>query len=137
MGYFFHFSILYCIHRHIHWILYILAYLNSYFKSVLALPKTAHSAQTHKSIISIWIVWSTLYLYLCFLVQSRPNPILSILPNGKCFHQWFNKISNLDLLLPQFQLFTLVIFPFRFYYSCNKITKTWVQISRQNWNGFF
>ena len=74
---------------------------------------------------------------VCFLVQSRPNPILSILPNGKCFHQWFNKISNLDLLLPQFQLFTLVIFLFRFYYSCNKITKTWIQISRQNWNGFF
>ena len=22
-------------------------------------------------------------------------------------------------------------------YSCNKITKTWIQISRQNWNGFF
>ena len=22
-------------------------------------------------------------------------------------------------------------------YSCNKITTTWIQISRQNWNGFF
>ena len=22
-------------------------------------------------------------------------------------------------------------------YSCNKITKTWIQISHQNWNGFF
>ena len=22
-------------------------------------------------------------------------------------------------------------------YSCNKVTKTWIQISRQNWNGFF
>ena len=22
-------------------------------------------------------------------------------------------------------------------YSCNKITKTWIQISRQNWNGYF
>ena len=35
------------------------------FKAVLALPKTAHSAQTHKSISFIWIVWSTLYVYLC------------------------------------------------------------------------
>ena len=31
------------------------------FKAVLALPKTARSAQTHKSITFIWIVWSTLY----------------------------------------------------------------------------
>ena len=37
-------------------------YLN--FKVVLALPKTACSAQAHKSISFIWIVWSTLYLYL-------------------------------------------------------------------------
>ena len=28
------------------------------------LPKTAGSAQTHKSISFIWIVWSTLYVYL-------------------------------------------------------------------------
>ena len=35
------------------------------FKAVLALPKTARSAQTHKSISFIWIVWSTLYVYLC------------------------------------------------------------------------
>ena len=34
-------------------------YLN--FKAVLALPKTPGSAQTHKSISFIWIVWSTLY----------------------------------------------------------------------------
>ena len=41
-----------------HWI----SYLN--FKAVLALTKTAGSAQTHKSISFIWIVWSTLYVYL-------------------------------------------------------------------------
>ena len=35
------------------------------FKAVLALPKTACSAQTDKSISFIWIVWSTLYVYLC------------------------------------------------------------------------
>ena len=33
--------------------------------AVLVLPKTAGSAQTHKSISFIWIVWSTLYVYLC------------------------------------------------------------------------
>ena len=36
------------------------------FKAVLALQKTARSAQTHKSISFIWIVWSTLYVYLWF-----------------------------------------------------------------------
>ena len=34
------------------------------FKAILALLKTAHSAQTHTSISFIWIVWSTLYVYL-------------------------------------------------------------------------
>ena len=34
------------------------------FKAVLALPKTTPSAQTYKSITFIWIVWSTLYVYL-------------------------------------------------------------------------
>ena len=34
------------------------------FKAVLALSKTARSAQTHKSISFIRIVWSTLYVYL-------------------------------------------------------------------------
>ena len=34
------------------------------FKAVLALPKTTRSSQTHKSISFIWIVWSTLYVYL-------------------------------------------------------------------------
>ena len=42
-----------------------LSYLN--FKAVLALPKSARSAQTHKSISFICIVWSTLYVYLCLL----------------------------------------------------------------------
>ena len=40
------------------------------FKAVLAMPKTARSAQTHKSISFIWIVWSTLYVYLCMNFQS-------------------------------------------------------------------
>ena len=44
----------------IHWIW--ISYLN--FKAVLVLPKMAGSAQTHKSMSFIWIVWSTLYVYL-------------------------------------------------------------------------
>ena len=66
----------------IHWIVYVLAYVQiSYlnFKAVLALPKTAGSAQTHRSISFIWIVWSTLYVYLwlqvyLILTQSKKTP---------------------------------------------------------------
>ena len=50
----------------IHWIVYVIAYLNFVldFKAVqLAMPKTARSAQARKSISFIWIVWSTLYVY--------------------------------------------------------------------------
>ena len=38
--------------------------LSPEFKAVLVLPKTAGSSQTHKSRSFIWIVWSTLYVYL-------------------------------------------------------------------------
>ena len=34
------------------------------FRAVLVLPKMVGSAQTHKSMSFIWIVWSTLYVYL-------------------------------------------------------------------------
>ena len=49
-----HFKLMPC---PIHWMVYMLAYLNFIlnFKAVLALPKTARSAQTHKSIIFIWM----------------------------------------------------------------------------------
>ena len=60
MGYFFHFS---------HYCVCVLAYLN--FNAVLALPKTARSAQTQKSISFIWIVLSTLYVYLWTMVEKR------------------------------------------------------------------
>ena len=43
------------------------------FKAVLALPKTAGSAQTPKSISFIWIVWSTLYVYLCRRVKLKSD----------------------------------------------------------------
>ena len=51
----------------IHWIVCVLAYFNFIlnFRAVLVLPKTAGSAQTHRSMSFIWIVWSTLYVYLC------------------------------------------------------------------------
>ena len=42
------------------------------FKAVLALPKMAHFAQTHKSISFIWIVWSTLYVYLWANFENYP-----------------------------------------------------------------
>ena len=64
MGYFIHFS-LYTATTYIEFYMCLpiqISYLN--FKAVLALPKTARSAQTHKSISFIWIVWSTLYVYL-------------------------------------------------------------------------
>ena len=49
-----------------HWIVCVLAYLNFIFefRAVLVLPKTAGSAQTCRSMSFIWIVWSTLYVYL-------------------------------------------------------------------------
>ena len=43
------------------------------FKAVLALPKTTRSAQTHRSISFIWIVWSTLYAYLWVPYQFQGN----------------------------------------------------------------
>ena len=54
-----------------------ISYLN--LKAVLVPPKTAGSAQTHRSISFIWIVWSTLYVYLwlqvyLILTQSTKNP---------------------------------------------------------------
>ena len=45
-------------------------YLN--FKAVLVLPKTARSAKAHKSISFIWILWSTLYVYLCHVLWGLP-----------------------------------------------------------------
>ena len=42
-------------------------------KPFLAMPKTARSAMTHKSISFIWIVWSTLYVYL----WTNPHKFLS------------------------------------------------------------
>ena len=35
----------------------------SLYSKIFAMPNTARSVQTHKSISFIWIVWSTLYVY--------------------------------------------------------------------------
>ena len=50
-----------------------MSYLN--FKTGSALPKTARSAQTHKSISFIWIVWSTLYLNLWVKYHHMPAKV--------------------------------------------------------------
>ena len=70
MGFSFHFSSLYpapYIELYVCYPIWI-SYLN--FRAVLVLPKTAGSAQTHKSMSFIWIVWSTLYVYLCLESQK-------------------------------------------------------------------
>ena len=69
MGFSFHFSRLYpapFIELYVFQPIKI-SYVN--FRAVLVLPKTAGSAQTHKSMIFLWIVWSTLYVYLCHEVM--------------------------------------------------------------------
>ena len=71
MGYFFHFSSLYPAPYIELYMCYPIQISHLNFKAVLALPKTAHSAQTHKSISFIWIVWSTIYVYLCFAYESK------------------------------------------------------------------
>ena len=41
--------------------------------ATLVLPKRAGSAQTQKSMSFIWIVWSTLYVYLWFLCEKKSS----------------------------------------------------------------
>ena len=67
-----------------------LAILISYldFKAVLALPKTACSAQTHKSISFIRIVWSTLYVYLCLQTGNAPYDADWFEPTFQCNSAW-------------------------------------------------
>ena len=67
MGYFLHFSSLYPA-PYIEF--YVCKpYLN--FRTILVLPKTAGSAQTHKSKSFIWIVWSTLYVHLWLTIRFK------------------------------------------------------------------
>ena len=75
------------------------------------LPKTAGSAKTHKSISFIWIVWSTLYVYLW--VHLKPNghtlagfaltpfvwpqqhPALPLLEDSATLNVWWHEIIPL------------------------------------------
>ena len=46
-----------------------------------------------------------------------------------------NKNNNKSRIYPNFN--QVLHFDQLYAYNCNKITRTWIQISRQNWNGFF
>ena len=54
------------------------------FRVVLVLPKTAGSAQTHKSMSFIWIVWGTQYVYLWLLCKycNKSNLVLKLIFRG-------------------------------------------------------
>ena len=67
------------------------------FKAVLALPKKAGSAQTYKSISFIWIVWSTLYVYLWITPKSEPKYVY--------FHQKLSIKLILDISNVRNQIF--------------------------------
>ena len=71
MGYFFHFSSLYPAPYIELYMCYPIKISKLNFKAVLALPKTTGSAQRNKSLSLIWIVWSTLFVYLWFCVCAR------------------------------------------------------------------
>ena len=49
------------------------------------LPKTAGSAQTHKSMSFFWIFWSTLYVYLCLKHKSRPERRQNVLAGTRIY----------------------------------------------------
>ena len=78
-----------------------ISYLN--FKAVLVLPKTAGSAQTHKSISFIWIVWSTLYVYLWPLLaikrKTKSVVILQLVDMKPIFRNIFFSFLNFAVSL--------------------------------------
>ena len=69
-----------------------ISYLN--FRAVLVLPKIAGSVQTHKSVSFIWIVLSTLYVYLCSTHNKQGNESLVHLVQG-CYCRAVIRLSNL------------------------------------------
>ena len=56
------------------------------FRAVL--PKTAGSAQTQKSMSFIWIVWSTLYVYLWFLCEKKSSTSIREKPKAAAAAYW-------------------------------------------------
>ena len=63
------------------------------FKAVLALPKTADPAKTHKSISFIGIIWSTLYVYL-WLPVKRDLVIVS----KPFIYRWETQVVDIESL---------------------------------------
>ena len=93
-GYFFHFSSLYSA-PYID--LHMFSLFLFEFRAVLVLPKTAGSAQTHKSVSFIWIVWSTLYVYLCPVPQlKRMVPFVSVF--GSVSDKEMKKVGCITLI---------------------------------------
>ena len=82
-----------------------------HFKAVLALPKTACSTQTHVSISFIWIVWSTLSIYLCIrganLCSLKKNWGL-FLHRKLVFHWYFEPDTGHMILATCYWLHCLV-----------------------------
>ena len=66
------------------------------FKAVLALPKMACSAQTHKSISFIWIIWSTLYVYLCPQFKTNNKNLVKLTISWRKLKKlWHNNCDTL------------------------------------------
>ena len=90
------------------------------FKAVLALPKMARSAQTHKSISFIWIVWSTLYVYLWVYPQLLLN------------HSHLVPISCIKyfVLIEPLPTFLAIQFPrYTFIHMCAHLNLGWLQFA--------
>ena len=84
------------------------------FKAVLALPKMARSAQTHKRISFIWIVWSTLYVYLWQLRHLWSN--CKMLWATRSEFECIKKNSNLE--------WNLILVSWAFFYTHNTVEKS-------------
>ena len=69
-----------------------------YFKAVLVPCKTAGSAQGHKSISFIWIVWSTLYVYLWLFLKHLQLPFLRPL-RSKDILCWILRLWTWNLVI--------------------------------------
>ena len=78
------------------------------FRAVLVLHKTAGSAQTHKSISFIWIVWSTLYVYLCIGFGNVwyfwfKSPCVCCCCTNRSWHRTFVKWVEIERVFTYFK----------------------------------
>ena len=72
------------------------------------LPKTARSAQTHKSMSFIWIVWSTLYVYLCL----KAGFFLCVFEADKTKNEFDQKVSSYQYICEE------RILSFKYFFKC-------------------